>query len=144
MIEGMAESKEKLPRIKAPPTPPKPPPLPFMEDWDFDKFKRIIVEGSHDSLDEAVAADLFDVVPVAGDVGNLLRIFNVRDKKELTPEQQKFIDNVRDKAQSIDLIAGSIPGAGAGWDLFTPTNTIIFLIEKYHIDDAMKFVGMKK
>jgi len=147
----MTDSEKKLPEIPAPPKPALPGFLndlveitPLMPGFDKEKFKRVVLGSDFHTMNEAVAADVFDAVPVLGDVSNFLKLFNVKKDPQLTPEQQRFMMNLKQRLHTVDFIGGAIPGVGTAWDLATPTNTIIYLIEKKHLGQAMRFLGMDK
>ena len=78
---------------------------------------RILTTTYHRSLLEAMFADLFDVVPLLGDVGNEERVADALRRN----------DKVALRAQSLDLFFGIVPVLGDIADLLTPTNTLLYL-----------------
>lgn len=82
--------------------------------------KRIFLSSTHKSLKEAVLADVVDIIPIAGDVGNAFRMIEAAKKGEST----KLV------LQTGDFVIGLIPVIGAIGDLITPTNTLIFVLRK--------------
>lgn len=86
-----------------------------------DKAKNIISSPRHENLTSAVAADIVDVIPIVGDVTNALRVINSFTEDE----------SDRTKAlQTLDMLVGVLPGIGTLADLITPTNTIVYLMDK--------------
>ena len=81
---------------------------------------RILTTSYHDSLLEAIIADLFDVVPILGDVGNEERVADALRRN----------DRVAMRAQTLDLFFGILPVLGDVADLLTPTNTLLYLRRK--------------
>jgi len=51
--------------------------LPATED-----IERVLMTTEHRNLGEAVAADLFDLIPVLGDISNAARIFHAYSKRD--------------------------------------------------------------
>lgn len=74
------------------------------------KLSNIVFGIEHDNIIQAIAADLVDIIPIAGEITNISRIRNSKTKSRRT-------------LQSIDLVTGVIPFA----NILTPTNTILFI-----------------
>ena len=87
----------------------------------FDKIWRVVSSAEHEDLGEALLADLFDVLPLFGDLANAMRVKDAVDRG--VPEYIVA-------AQAVDLIAGLAPGIGAILDIITPTNTLTYLLRK--------------
>ena len=91
------------------------------------KALRILVSSTHDSLQEAVLADIVDFIPIAGDYANAMRVIDAAQKKEPT----------KLALQTGDLIVGSIPIIGDLFDLLTPTNTVVFVLRKKKLQQKL-------
>lgn len=74
----------------------------------------------HESVLEAVLADLADLVPVVGDIAGLVRVLEALERK----------DDLRLALELGDLVGGLPPAIGEVVDALTPTNLIIYLIRK--------------
>jgi hypothetical protein len=74
----------------------------------------------HESIWEAILADLADVVPVIGELAGLVRIAQAYESK----------DYLRLALETGDLLAGFPPLIGDILDLLTPTNLIYYLTKK--------------
>lgn len=82
------------------------------------RIRDILMGTDHRGLFDAVAADIFDVIPIAGDLSNLMRI---RDAAGKGAEFAKR----RLPVQMVDLIVGILPDPiGGVLDLVTPSNII--------------------
>ena len=86
-----------------------------------DSLKRILFSAEHDSLAEAVLADLVDAIPILGDLTNAMRVKDAMDKN--LPDRTLLL-------QLGDLIGGIIPGLGDVFDIISPTNTLTYLLKK--------------
>ncbi len=71
-------------------------------------------------IDEAIAGDIVDAIPVIGDITNAIRVMRDIENKDI-------MDLV---PQLIDLVGGAVPVIGDIFDLLTPTNTFGYLIKK--------------
>jgi hypothetical protein len=71
----------------------------------------------HRNILEAILADLFDVLPVAGEIAGLVRIAEAYEKR----------DEFRLALEAGDLVLGFPPLLGDIADLATPTNLICYL-----------------
>ena len=80
----------------------------------------IVSAAQHDRIEDALLADLVDILPVIGDFANAARI---RDAVENAPERVVL-------TQAIDMIGGILPVAGDIFDIITPTNTINYFLRK--------------
>lgn len=80
--------------------------------WKPD-FKQIMTGTEHNTIQDAIAADVVSAIPALGTVSDFFRLIDAdtRPRKAL---------------QSLDLITSALPFS----DLFTPTNTLIFLDKK--------------
>lgn len=76
----------------------------------FDRIDNIVSGTKHDSLEEAIAADIVSSLPVAGIISDFVRVTNSKTRPRRT-------------LQTFDLISSPIPIM----DLFTPTNSLIYL-----------------
>lgn len=94
-----------------------------------ERTRNILVGTKHDSIEDAIAADLVSALPIIGAVTDFFRLLDSesRPKKAL---------------QAIDMLTSPIPFV----DLITPTNTLFYLdgkgmlpFELKKIDDMMKF-----
>ena len=89
-----------------------------------DRGRDIFMGTNHTRLSDAVAADLVDVIPLAGDFSNVLRI---QDAARRGGEFSKR----RLPVQLVDFIGGALPDPIGGIiDLLTPTNTLGYLESK--------------
>jgi hypothetical protein len=87
--------------------------------------ERVTLEGilkapftiEHKNIVEAMCADLFDVLPLAGEVAGLVRMVQALEKK----------DDFRLALETGDLVLGFPPLLGDVLDLLTPTNLICYL-----------------
>jgi len=86
-----------------------------------DSLKRILFSAEHDSFAEAILADLVDVIPILGDLTNVMRVKDAMDKN--LPDRTVLL-------QLGDLVGGIIPVVGDIFDIITPTNTITYLLRK--------------
>lgn len=77
-----------------------------------------LAQSKQNSLGRAVLADLVDIVPILGDVANLLRVRHAGETAAGATVGR----------QALDLLAGSLPDPVGGiLDFLTPTNTLTFL-----------------
>ena len=90
--------------------------------------KRILWGTTHKNLTEAILADVVDVIPVVGDLGNAIKVYNLAKKGE------------SDKLtlHTGDLVIGIVPVIGAVGDLITPTNTLIFVMRKKKLKSKLR------
>ena len=75
----------------------------------------------HESVWEAILADLADLVPVVGDIAGLVRMMQAYEKK----------DNLRLALETGDFFAGLPPVIGEIANALTPTNLVCYLLKKY-------------
>ncbi len=87
---------------------------------EIERLVKAPFTSKHETVVEAVLADLADLVPVVGEFAGLMRLVEAIEKK----------DDVRAALELGDLLAGFPPGIGDALDLLTPTNTILYLREK--------------
>ena len=97
-----------------------------MPDTEID-ISRVLFSSDHNSLNEAILADLVSALPVVGEIGDFFRAVDSRT------ERQRVL-------QIFDLISGPLP---------TPTNTILYLDKTGQIDlgfleDVIRTVKMIK
>jgi len=85
-----------------------------------DALWRILASSKHESLAEAVLADLIDAIPIIGDLTNLLRVMDAYERK----------DDLVLALQTGDLLGGFPPGIGEIFDILSPTNTIAYIVRK--------------
>jgi hypothetical protein len=71
----------------------------------------------HESIVEAILADIADIVPLIGELAGIVRILYALERK----------DDFRVLAEIGDLLAGIPPSAGDVLDILTPTNLICYL-----------------
>lgn len=84
-----------------------------------DRITRILIGVKHNELKDAIMADLFDVIPIVGDISNVSRVVQEKGK-------------TRKARQIVDLLAGALPDPiGGAIDFLTPTNTIKYLSKGY-------------
>jgi hypothetical protein len=74
----------------------------------------------HESVWEAILADIADIVPVIGELAGIVRIAQAYERK----------DYLRLALETGDLFAGFPPLIGDILDLITPTNLICYLAKK--------------
>lgn len=86
---------------------------------DIDSIKRILFTTDHKNMIEAVMADLTDAIPLAGDITNAIRVADAMKKDR----------KIELAMQSIDFLGGLFPGLGDIFDIITPTNTLIYLMQ---------------
>jgi len=97
------------------------PKLPITVEEAGDKIHRIVFGTEHKDIGEAMLADLIDIVPFVGDASNIARISDAMKRGG------KYMKR-RVLAQAVDVIGGGLPEpASFLFDLFTPTNTLLFL-----------------
>jgi hypothetical protein len=88
-----------------------------------DRIRHILIGVKHSELKDAILADLFDVIPIVGDVSNISRAIQEREKTHKA-------------RQIVDLFAGALPDPiGGAIDFLTPTNTIKYF-SKGHLTPA--------
>ena len=94
-----------------------------------ERFKKILVGTEHNTIEDAIAADLTSAVPIIGGITDFFRLLDSesRPKKAL---------------QAIDMLSNPLPFS----DLVTPTNTLLYLDKKgllpvklEKIDELFKF-----
>ena len=86
-------------------------------DQFMDSLQDIVTTTDHKTLFDAILADIFDFIPILGDVAN----------EERVADAMRRGDKVALKAQTIDLFLGVIPIIGDIADFITPTNTLLYL-----------------
>jgi hypothetical protein len=77
------------------------------------KLNEILIGIEHETLEDAIAADIISAVPVLGGLSDFFRLMETEKRP-------------RKLLQAVDLITSPLPGS----DLLTPTNTLIFLDKK--------------
>jgi hypothetical protein len=87
---------------------------------EFERLIKAPFTTEHESILEAVLADIADIVPIVGEVAGLTRLMEALEKK----------DDVRAMLEAGDLLAGFPPGIGDALDILTPTNLISYLRKK--------------
>ncbi len=77
------------------------------------RTKNILIGTEHDTIEDAIAADLTSAIPIIGGITDFLRLIDSesRPKKVL---------------QALDMITSPLPLS----DVFTPTNTLLYLDKK--------------
>lgn len=90
-------------------------------------FERILFRSDHESLNEAILADIASALPVVGEIGDFFRAV------EANTERKRVM-------QIFDLVSGPLP---------TPTNTLLYLdktgkIDLKFIEFALNAIKMKK
>lgn len=98
--------------------------------------KKVLIGSKHENIVEAIMADLFDIIPYAGDVSNVIRTVDAGLKAK-SPMDKRLA------SQSIDLTIGFLPDlipglgtiVGTILDAATPTNTINYLTDKVPYPD---------
>lgn len=78
-----------------------------------ERIKQILTGTEHDSIDDAIAADLISAFPIIGGITDFFRLLDSESRP------QKAL-------QAIDLITSPLPFV----DIITPTNTLIYLDKK--------------
>ena len=78
-----------------------------------ERFKKIMVGTDFDSIEDALAADITSAVPIIGGITDFLRLLDSESRP------QKAL-------QVLDMITSPLPFS----DIFTPTNTLIYLNKK--------------
>ena len=91
------------------------------------KALRIFAGTQHKSIYEAIGSDIIDVIPIAGDVGNAVRVYDAVKKGD----SDAFM------LQSGDLLIGVIPVIGDIGDLLTPTNTLLYILRKQKLKNKL-------
>lgn len=79
---------------------------------------RVLFSSDHNSLNEAIIADLVSAIPIVGAVGDFFRSVNANTERKRV-------------LQILDLITEPLP-------LITPTNTLLYLDKTGQID--LKFI----
>lgn len=82
-----------------------------MPDPEID-IERVLFSSDHNSLHEAILADIVSALPVVGEIGDFFRAVEAKSERKRV-------------LQIFDLISGPLP---------TPTNTILFLDKTGKID----------
>lgn len=86
------------------------------------ELREILFESEQRTMGRAVAADLFDVIPVIGDISNL---FRVRHAGALETRPRGRVTR-----QTVDLLLGALPPpVGGVLDFLTPSGIITYLRE---------------
>ncbi|MFH0904243.1 MAG: hypothetical protein V1854_03535 [Methanobacteriota archaeon] len=90
-------------------------------------IERVLFSSDHNSLNEAILADIVSALPVVGEIGDFFRAVEAKSERKRV-------------LQIFDLISGPLP---------TPTNTILFLdktgkIDISFIEDVIKTVKLVK
>ena len=91
--------------------------------------QRVIYGTAHRNLGEAIASDVVDVIPIAGDIGNAMRVYKLAKEGK---------DTTALTLQTGDLLIGAIPVIGAVGDLVTPTNTLLFILRKTKLKKKLR------
>ena len=78
-----------------------------------ERLKKVLVGTDFDSIEDAIAADLTSAVPIIGGITDFLRLLDSESRP------QKAL-------QVLDMITSPLPFS----DVFTPTNTLIYLNKK--------------
>ena len=87
------------------------------------ELRDILFESKQKTMGRAVAADLFDVIPVIGDISNLFRVRHAG-----APENRP---RGRVTRQTVDLLLGALPPpVGGALDFLTPSGIITRLLEE--------------
>jgi len=90
---------------------------------DIERLIKAPFTTKHESVLEAILADLADVVPVVGEIAGIVRIM----------EGMKEKDDVRVAMELGDLIAGFPPLVGDVLDILTPTNLLLYLMKRERV-----------
>lgn len=77
------------------------------------KLKKILIGTDHESIEDAIAADLTSAIPFIGGFTDFLRLLDSESRP------QKAL-------QVVDMITSPLPFS----DLVTPTNTLVYLNKK--------------
>ena len=86
-----------------------------------DYGRNILIGTEHTDLVSAVLADVVDIVPIVGDIANVLRV------QDAALRGEEF-RRARLPTQVVDLLVGVVPGPlGMALDALTPTNIIGYL-----------------
>ena len=91
-----------------------------MARLELEKLVKAPFATEHESLLEAILADLADMVPVVGEVAGVVRVLETLEKR----------DDMRLALELGDLLAGFPPVIGDILDALTPTNTLLYLLRK--------------
>ena len=92
------------------------------------KIKRILFESSQETIPEAVIADIIDAIPGIGDLTNLVRVLNAKNKGDMTAFA----------IQTGDLLLGLPPGIGEVGDIITPSNTILTILKQSEVGQNIR------
>ena len=90
---------------------------------DIERLIKAPFTTKHESVLEAILADLADVVPIIGEIAGIVRIM----------EGMKEKDDVRVAMELGDLIAGFPPLVGDVLDILTPTNLLLYLMKRERV-----------
>lgn len=96
---------------------------------------RAALGSRHQSLPEAIGADLFDIIPIVGDYANHSRYLSA------STEGERAARGKRASMQLVDYAVGDdqfLPGIGTVLDILTPTNTILYLDDQGKLPKALK------
>lgn len=99
------------------------PPAPKSPEDIVRGVRRALLTSEHDSLGEALLADIVDVIPVVGDLANAARVSDSMQREDENKD-------IRTAMQFIDAVVGVIPGIGDIADVLTPTNTLYYIGSK--------------
>jgi len=81
-------------------------------------LREVMMESKQDTMGKSILADVVDVIPFVGDLGNMFRVRHGSGQPE------------RVSRQATDLFAGSLPEpVGFIMDALSPTNFLTFLRE---------------
>ena len=90
-----------------------------------DSAYRVATQTQHKDFREAAFADLFDVIPIVGDIANAARIANIK-AAQVNTQMRKGVTQVFDFAVG----ALPIPGVSEALDFLTPTNMLNHLADQ--------------
>ncbi|MEM1690497.1 MAG: hypothetical protein QXG48_02765 [Thermofilaceae archaeon] len=90
------------------------------KDIDIERLIRAPFTTKHESVVEAILADLADVVPIVGEIAGIARV----------AEAAADGDYERLILELGDLVAGLPPILGEAMDALTPTNLLMYLTNR--------------
>ena len=103
------------------------------------RIENILISPKQKSLHDAILADIFDIIPVVGDVSNAIRVGRAALEDDVLASERMAL-------QSIDAAVGIIPSFFPGGevvstilDFLTPTNMVVYLRENYPLPNKPSF-----
>ena len=105
------------------------------DELDEDTLDRILIEPHQEALAEAIAADVVDAAPLAGDLLAAVRQQRAEAEGLEYPDQPAYIENaISDLPVPIDTIG----------DLIVSQNVLLYLRRRHGLDIADEYVQLNE